>query len=124
MRSNQERFIARLNVEQMALNDKVKFNLNVTNSQTKAKLVPLQNNVLEQMTSHLPVSPVYNPDGTWFENFNIPGYFNPVGLVENARDDLKTNNLVASLTTEVKLPFNLTYNLLVSHQNTNYDGSA
>ena len=124
MRSNQERFIARLNVEQMALNDKVKFNLNVTNSQTNAKLVPLQNSVLEQMTNHLPVSPVYNPDGTWFENFNIPGYFNPVGLIENARDDLKTNNLVASLTTEVKLPFNLTYNLLVSHQNTNYDGSA
>ena len=116
IRSNQERYIARLNIEQFALNDKVKFNLNVTNSNTNAKLVPLQNTILEQMASHLPVSPVYNADGTWFENFNIPGYFNPVGLVDNAKDENKLNNLVASLTTEVKLPFDLTYNLLLSHQ--------
>ncbi|MEY4336673.1 MAG: hypothetical protein RLZZ45_1592 [Bacteroidota bacterium] len=116
IRSNQERYIARLNIEQFALNDKVKFNLNVTNSNTNAILVPLQNIILEQMASHLPVSPVYNADGTWFENFNIPGYFNPVGLVDNAKDENKLNNLVASLTTEVKLPFDLTYNLLLSHQ--------
>ncbi|MEY3433559.1 MAG: hypothetical protein RL131_1495, partial [Bacteroidota bacterium] len=117
IRSNQERIIARLNIEQMALNDKVKFNLNVTNSNTTAELVPLQNTILEQMASHLPVSPVYNPDGTWFENFNIPGYFNPLGLVDNAQDQNRFNNLIASLTTEVKLPFDLTYNLLLSHQN-------
>lgn len=117
-RSAQERIIARLNIEQLALNDKVKFNLNVTNSNTKAALVPLQNTVLEQMSSRLPVSPIYNADGSWAENFNIPGYFNPVGLVDNARDDNNVNNLVASFTTEVKLPFDLTYNLLLSHQNT------
>lgn len=124
IRSNQERMIARLNIEQMALNDKIKFNLNVTNSNTNANLVPLQNNVLEQVSSHLPVSPVYNANGSWFENFNIPGYFNPLGLIENAREDNFTNNLVASLTTEVKLPFDLTYNLLVSHQNITNTGSS
>lgn len=122
--SNQERMIARLNIEQMALNDKIKFNLNVTNSNTNARLVPLQNSVLEQVSSHLPVSPVYNANGSWFENFNIPGYFNPLGLIENAKDDNLTNNLVASLTTEVKLPFDLTYNLLVSHQSITNTGSA
>jgi iron complex outermembrane receptor protein len=122
--SNQERMIARLNIEQMALNDKIKFNLNVTNSNTNAVLVPLQNTVLEQVSSHLPVSPVYNANGSWFENFNIPGYFNPLGLIENAKDDNITNNLVASLTTEVKLPFDLTYNLLVSHQSITNTGSA
>ena len=114
--SGQERMIARLNIEQMALNDNVKFNLNITNSSTKSNLVPLQNVVLDQITTHLPVSPVYNADGTWFENFNTPGYYNPVGLVANAKDDNETNNLVASLNTEVKLPFGLTYNLLLSHQ--------
>ncbi|NDC77327.1 MAG: SusC/RagA family TonB-linked outer membrane protein [Chitinophagia bacterium] len=123
IRSNQERFIARLNVEQMALNDKLKFSLNVTNSRTNAKLVPLQNIVLDQMTSHLPVSPIYNADGSWFENFNISGYFNPVGLVDNARDDQVANNLVASLGTEVKLPLGLTYNVLLSHQTNNATGS-
>lgn len=116
LRSNQERMIARLNIEQLALNDKLKFNVNVTNSRTNANLVPLQNTVLEQVTLHLPVSPVFNPDGSWFENFNIPGYFNPVGLIDNARDDNQQNNLVASLNTELKLPFGLTYTLLLSHQ--------
>lgn len=117
-RSNQERIIARLNLEHFALNDKVRFSLNVTNATTKANLVPLQNIVLDQMTTHLPVSPVFNPDGKWFENFNIPGYYNPVALVDNAKDDERSNNLVASFNTEVKLPFDLTYNLLLSHQNT------
>lgn len=117
IRSNQQRIIARLNIEQSALNDKVKFNLNVSNSVTKADLVPLQNIVLDQITSHLPVSPVYNADGSWFENFNTPGYYNPVGLIDNALDDNQTNNLLASFTTEVKLPFDLTYNLALSRQN-------
>ncbi|CAN5418361.1 TonB-dependent receptor [soil metagenome] len=117
IRSNQERMIARLNIEQMALNDVVKFNVNVTNSRTKSDVVPLLNTVLEQVSSHLPVSPVFKADGTWFENFNTPGYFNPLGLIDNAIDDYSSNNLIASLNTEVKLPFGLTYNLLLSHQN-------
>lgn len=115
-RSNQERFIARLNIEQMAINDKVKFNLNVSNSRTNADLVPLQNTVLEQVSSHLPVSPIYNPNGTWFENYNIPGYFNPVAIIDNAKSDNQLNSLIASLNTEVKLPFGLTYNIMVSQQ--------
>ena len=115
--SNQERVIVRLNIEQMALNDKVKFGINVTNSRTKADLVPLQNTVLEQVSSHLPVSPVYNANGVWFENPNIPGYFNPVAITDNAQNRSNYNNLIASFNTEVKLPFGLTYNLLLSQQN-------
>ena len=122
-RSNQERLITRLNIEQMILDDKVKFNLNVTNSKNKAELVPQLNIVLDQMSSHLPVSPVYNSDGTLFENFNIPGYYNPVGLIDNARDDNTTDIFVGSLTTEVKLPLGFTYNLHLSYQNSNYRGS-
>jgi TonB-dependent starch-binding outer membrane protein SusC len=115
--SNQERIIARLNIEQMALNDKLKFSINVTNSRTKADLVPLLNTVLEQVSGHLPVSPVYNTSGKWFENYNIPGYFNPVAIIDNAKSDYQLNNLIASFNTEVKLPLGLTYNLLISHQN-------
>lgn len=122
VRSKQERMIARLSIEQLALNDKVKFNVNVTNSRTQSNFVPLQNTVLEQISSHLPVSPVFNANGKWFENFNTPGYYNPVGLIDNARDEASANNLIASLNTEVKLPFGLTYNLLLSHQNLSSTG--
>lgn len=115
--SSMERFIARLNIEQRALNDKLKFNLNVTNSKTKGYQVPILNTVLEQVSNHLPVSPVFNADGTWFENFNTTGYYNPVGMMDNAKDDYESNTLVASLNTEVKLPGGFTYTLFLSHQN-------
>ncbi len=114
--SSQERIIARLNLDQKAFNDKVKFSLNVSNSQTNGNLVPLLNTVLEQVSNHLPVSPVFTENGTWFENYNIPGYFNPVALIDNAKHTNNLNSLLASFNTEVKLPFGLTYNLLLSQQ--------
>jgi TonB-dependent starch-binding outer membrane protein SusC len=119
VRSNLKRIIARLSVEQYALNDKVKFGLNVANSNSNADYVPLQNIVLLQAAKHLPVSPVKNPDGTYFENLNTTGYFNPLAIVDNAQDDTKYNSLIGAFTTEVKLPFNLTYNANVAYQRTN-----
>jgi len=119
VRSHLRRIIARLNVEQYALNDKIKFGLNVANSNSNANYVPLQNVVLLQAAKHLPVNNVKNADGTYFENLTIPGYFNPMALVDNAKDDTKYNTLTANFTTEVKLPFSLTYNASISYQKTN-----
>ena len=114
--SGLKRFIARLNLEQYALNNKVKFGLNVSNSRSDASYVPLQNIVLIQAAHHLPVSPVRNSDGTYFENFNTTGYFNPVALIDHATDETKYNNLIGIFTTEVKLPFGFTYNANLSYQ--------
>ena len=114
--SNLKRLITRLSVEQYALNDKVKFGLSVANSNSNASYVPLQNIALIQATRHLPVSPVKNADGTYFENFNTTGYFNPVAMINHAQDKTKYNSLIGSFTTEVKLPFSLTYNLNASYQ--------
>lgn len=116
--SHLSRIIGRLSLEQYALNDKVKFGLTISNASSKAKYVPLQNIVLLQAAKHLPVSPVMNPDGTYFENLNTTGYFNPVAIVDNAKDETKYNTLTGNFTTEVKLPFDLQYNLNVSYQNT------
>jgi TonB-dependent starch-binding outer membrane protein SusC len=117
-RSRLQRVIARLSLEQYALRDKVKFGLNVSNSSSNASYVPLQNIVLLQAAKHLPVSPVKNPDSTYFENLNTSGYFNPVAIVDNANDDTKYNVLIGSFTTEVKLPFGFTYNMNLAYQKT------
>jgi TonB-dependent starch-binding outer membrane protein SusC len=117
-RSHLKRVIARLNLEQYALNDRIKFGLNVANSSSNANYVPLQNIVLLQAAKHLPVSPVKNPDGTYFENLNTTGYFNPVAIVDNALDDTKYNTIIGNFTTEVKLPFGLTYNANIAYQKT------
>lgn len=113
------RVIAHLAIEQNAFDDHVKFGLNVTNSNSKYNNVPQRNVVLQQSINHLPVSPITNPNGTYFENFIQTGYFNPVAMMNHADDDTKTNNLVASLTSEVKLPWGFTYNLNLSYQQLN-----
>ncbi|QMW06924.1 TonB-dependent receptor [Spirosoma foliorum] len=115
--SSLSRVIARLAVEQYALNDKVKFSLNVTNSNSNANNTPLRNNVLLQMINHLPVSPITNTDGTYFENFQNTGYFNPVAMINHAKDNTKYNNLVGSFNTHVVLPFGLSYDMNLSYQN-------
>ncbi|MEO7768840.1 MAG: SusC/RagA family TonB-linked outer membrane protein, partial [Ferruginibacter sp.] len=117
--SRLRRVIARLNVEQYALNDKLKFGLNVSNSSSNATYVPLQNIVLLQAAKHLPISPVQNPDGTYFENLNTTGYFSPLALINNAQDNTKYNTLIGGFTTELKLPFGLTYNANLSYQKIN-----
>ncbi|WP_281233971.1 SusC/RagA family TonB-linked outer membrane protein [Flavobacterium gelatinilyticum] len=116
LKSDFSRVIARLSVEQYAFEDKVKFGLNVTNSTTEYVNVPQRNTALLQAVSYLPVSPVKNPDGSFYENFVSPGYFNPVALIEHGTDETKTNNLVGNFTTEIKLPFGFTYNLNLAHQ--------
>ncbi|WP_197933108.1 SusC/RagA family TonB-linked outer membrane protein [Spirosoma aureum] len=115
--SSLNRVIARLAVEQYAFNDKVKFGLNVTNSNSNANNTPLRNNVLLQMINHLPVSPITNPDGSYFENFQNTGYFNPAAMINHAKDNTKFNNLVGSLTTHVQLPLGFSYDLNLSYQN-------
>lgn len=116
--SNLTRVIARMSLEQYALNDKVKFGLSVVNSNSNANNTPMRNNVLMQMINHLPVSPVKNADGTYFENWQNTGYFNPLALVEQAKDNSKYNNLIGSFNTHVELPFNLSYDINLSYQNT------
>lgn len=114
--SKLDRIIARLSLEQKALKDRVKLGLNVTNSNSKAQNTPLQNVVLQQAAKHMPVSPVYNADGSFFENFNTTGYFNPVSLIKNAQDDNKYNTLLGNFTIEATLPWGFKYNLNAAYQ--------
>jgi TonB-dependent starch-binding outer membrane protein SusC len=116
LQSDLERVVGRIGVEHHALNDKVTFGLNLMSSNSKASNVPLQNMVFQQAVKFNPMSPVYNANGTYFENFNNPGYFNPVSIIKNAMDDTKYGSLQGNFTTEVKLPFNLTYNLNLAYQ--------
>jgi TonB-dependent starch-binding outer membrane protein SusC len=119
LKSDLKRVIARLAIEQFAFNDKVKFGLNISNSQSNANNMPQRNTVLLQMVNHLPVSPYKNPDGTFFENFQTNGYFNPAALIEHGQDNTKSDNLIGSFTTQVKLPLGITYDLALSYQKSN-----
>jgi iron complex outermembrane receptor protein len=120
LNSDLKRVIARLSLEQYALNDKVKFGLNVTNSNSSANDLPYRNTILLQSALYLPVSPIKNPDGSYYENFVKSGYYNPVAMLNNSQMNTKYNLLIGSFTTQVKLPFGLTYDLNLSYQNSSY----
>lgn len=115
--SRLQRIIARLSLEQYAFKDKVKLGISVSNSNNSASFLPYRNTVLAQMITYLPVSPVKNEDGTYFENFNNTSYFNPVSIINHADEKTKYNNLIANFTTQVKLPWGLTYDLNIAYQN-------
>ena len=114
--SDLTRVIGRLAIEQYALNDRVKFNLNVTNSNSNANEVPYLGVILLQAAKYLPVSPVRNADGSYFEDKSISGYYNPVSMLNNSQMNDKYNNLIGSFNTQVKLPFGLTYDMDLSYQ--------
>ncbi|WDF57300.1 SusC/RagA family TonB-linked outer membrane protein [Mucilaginibacter sp. KACC 22063] len=116
--SSLERVIGRLNIDQYTWNDKLRFNINVSNSVSNSNNTPLQNIVLLQAAKRLPMSPITNADGSYFENLAIPGYYNPVAMINNAQDNTKYNVLMGSFVTELKLPFGLKYNVNLSYQKT------
>ena len=113
--SELKRIIARLSVEQYFLNDKVKLGLNVTNSNNDADDIPYRNTVLLQSALYMPVSPVKNDNGTYFENLTKQGYYNPVSMMNHSQMNAKTNNLMGNFTAQAKLPFGLTYDLNVGY---------
>lgn len=110
------RIIARLQVEQYALNDKVKFGLNATYSNSNADQVPYLGVILLQAAKFLPVSPIKNPDGSYFQDLGTGGLINPVAMQNNSQMNDKLNNLTGIFTTQVKLPFGLTYDIDLSYQ--------
>ncbi|HWB93559.1 MAG TPA: SusC/RagA family TonB-linked outer membrane protein [Puia sp.] len=114
--SSLQRIIGRLALEQYALNDKLKFGFNVTNSVSNSDDIAYRNTVLLQSALYLPVSPIKNADGTYFEDFTHTAYYNPVAMMNHSQLNTKYNNLAASLFTEVRLPFGLKYNLNLSYQ--------
>lgn len=115
--SSLRRIIGRLAIEQYALNDKLKFNLMVSNSNSDANNVPYRNTVLSQMITYLPVSPVKNADGSYFDNFQNTSYYNPASIIAHGKENSKYNTLIANFNTQVRLPFGLTYDLNLSYQN-------
>ncbi|GGH76275.1 SusC/RagA family TonB-linked outer membrane protein [Filimonas zeae] len=111
-----KRMIARLSIDQKAINDKLKLGLSVTNSVSQATYVPYKGNILAQMLTYLPTAPVKNADGSWYENFNMSSYYNPVAMMSNAEEGSKYSNLLGTFTAQLKLPLGLTYDVNVSYQ--------
>lgn len=114
--SDLTRYIGRLSMEQYALNDKLKFGITLSNSTSNANDIPYRNTVLLQSALYLPVSPVKNADGTYFENLTKSNYYNPVSMMDNSQANNKYTTTIGNFSTQAKLPFGFTYDLSLSYQ--------
>ena len=76
----------RFDVSHWFLNDMLRVNLNMVqkwhkNSATNASNADVSN-IYRQAIARNPTEPIYNEDGSYYENFGINYYYNPVSMLE------------------------------------------
>jgi TonB-linked SusC/RagA family outer membrane protein len=122
-KTDKEEIRLQLNIAQKLLNDKVTVAFNLmtgmhTNTNSNATNGD-QTNIYRQALIHNPTSPIYNEDGTYFEEFTRYLYFNPVSMINERVGEYKSDwtNLIGNFTVEpVK---NWKTNLMISRATDN-----
>lgn len=110
------RIIGRVNLSHKTLNDHLTLGLTLSNSNSVSVKSPDQDLVLYNAQRYVPSVPVKNASGAYNEDLQRQQYYNPVALQEKASGKLKTNLTLLSMSAQVKLPFDLKYNLSFSTQ--------
>lgn len=90
-KSDSENLKAQLDFSQYALNDILKFNLNLlygTHKNTNND----NDYVYRQALIHNPSSPIYKPDGSYYEEFSRFQYYNPVEIQNELIGDTRSSN--------------------------------
>jgi iron complex outermembrane receptor protein len=107
----------RLSVSQNFLDNKLKFQGNIGITSREASLG--FNNVFDYAQLYNPTAPIYDTDGSFFQN-KIENNFNPVAINEQTRNDLDKNTFLATF----KVDFDITTDLTLSaNYSTQYDNS-
>jgi TonB-dependent starch-binding outer membrane protein SusC len=91
LNSNREEYRANLNLSQMALNNRLQFNVQLGISNFRQN--PVDYNAVRQVMQRNPTEPVYNDDGSLKEFIGSWQYENPVGiLTERVRENTGGNS--------------------------------
>ena len=104
--TSNENFKMQMDYTQYIWNDIVKFNFNALVTRQKYTNDNLNGyshtNPYLQALIHNPSEPVYNEDGSYYENFNKLQYYNPVALINEAYGDtrIRFSQLVGNVTVE------------------------
>lgn len=122
--SKVERYTGRLVIEQQALNNNLKLGFNVINSVNDATSSPAQGSAMSQALKYLPTVTPYRADGTYFENRDHNGYYNPLALMNNYSGKEQSKNLIANVNALVKLPAGFSYSLSASYKSSQSDSKS
>lgn len=118
--SSLDRLIGRATLNTKTLKNRLDLGLSFNTSITNSKYIQDAGqglSVLNAMTYYLPESPVYNADGSFFENLDRTQYFNPVALLKQNSDDVRRKRMqgVAKATLHI-IPEILTLDANMSYQ--------
>lgn len=85
---------ANLDVSHWMFNDMLRIQMNIVkglheNSATNASNADASN-IYRQALIHNPTEPIWNNDGTYYENFQVNYYYNPVGMIKERTGSFNT----------------------------------
>jgi TonB-dependent starch-binding outer membrane protein SusC len=123
---------------QYMLNNIAKLNINYVVSNHSNNVTTATDdgitNIYRQALIHNPTAPVYNSDGTYYENFNVYQYYNPVAILNEKSGENKTlsSQITTNLTVEpikgwqtnIMLSRNTTYGSYGYYNTQNYYSSS
>jgi iron complex outermembrane receptor protein len=125
--SSLKRLTTRANLTQKFLNDKLKFELATTYSNTKNQYPPLTNNagyqgsLLGAALQFNPTYPVYNPNGSFFQ----PGdQRNPAQMLAYFDDQDRVNRFLTSISGSYEIAKGLVYKVVFGYDNMTSERTA
>lgn len=108
--SSNKNFIGRIHATQKALNDKLKFELNLNNSVRKNIGSPgnvgraaFSSNLITNTYVSKPTDPVLAEDGSYFYDVNVFQYINPYAVAKTIVNESENHNLFGSLRADLEL---------------------
>jgi TonB-linked SusC/RagA family outer membrane protein len=124
--SNNNKYIARVQATQTAMDDKLKltFNLNNgiingNNSIADIGTAAYMSNLITNGYLMRPTDPVLNPDGSYFTDPNVFQYLNPYAAAQTVTQEKQEDNLFGSLKADLELAKGLTGSWFGSWRKTN-----
>ena len=120
--SGKNRLNARLNLDTKALNDKLLLAFNFSAAQTNSDLAQLM--ALGLAVNARPTDPIYNADGTYFQEPGTFSNFNPLAVVENRSEKKKIGDLLSNVQASYLINTDLTFKVsgTLRTQNSNNTG--
>lgn len=112
-----DRVTGRFNLDQKALNNKLKIQYNLSFTNSKKQLV--NNDILNRAATFLPTLPVKNPDGTYYEVGGSFDLFNPVAEQQNYHNDEVNKVIVGGLNLKYEILPGLTLSANGAFKNDN-----
>lgn len=109
-----EQINARVNVNQKLLDNKLR--LQASLGMTSRDASNGFERALTSAQSYNPTAPIYNSDGTFFQNVGVGRSYNPVAINEQTVWDLDTNTMLANFKADYDLTSNLTVSASYSSQ--------